>query len=67
MSGAKLGVNGAKAHFKCNTTRPSGASSLATSGDVGDLVFALVLGNRQTRRLAKKNLRKSQRPAAATA
>ncbi|WP_139313449.1 hypothetical protein [Rhodoferax antarcticus] len=49
---------GAKAHFGCNTTRPGGASWLATSTNPNDLIFATVVGNRQTRRLARKTLAK---------
>lgn len=67
MSGAKLGVNGAKAHFGCNTNRPSGASPLAESRDAEALTLALEIGNRQTRRLAARNLRKVQRCAATSA
>ena len=67
MSSAKLGMNGAKAHYGCNNTRPGGASALASSGDAELLLFALETGNRQTRRLARKNLQKMQRKAIAGA
>lgn len=61
MSGAKLGTNGAKTPFGCNQDRPGGADALATSNDVDALLYALDTGNRQTRRLAAKNLKKVQR------
>ena len=56
MSGAKLSRNGAKARHGANTTRPSGASALATSRDPEALQLAMAIGNRQTRRLANKKM-----------
>lgn len=61
MSGAKLSRNGAKARHGANTTRPSGASALATSRDPEALQLAMAIGNRQTRRLALKNTKKLAR------
>ena len=62
MSGAKAGTGGL---FGCNQDRPGGADALATSRDIEALMFAIATGNRQTRRLARQNLQKMQRQAAA--
>ena len=64
MSGAGLGTNGLTMPFGGNNDRPGGASELATSRDIGALQFAIATGNRQTRRLASKNLARVQRKAA---
>ena len=61
MSKAGLNSNPAKMRPGCNQTRPGGASSLATTDDPEKLMIALQCGNRQTRRLALKNLRKAGR------
>lgn len=61
MSGAGLGTNAAKVPNGGNNTRPGGASPIAESADPETLRFAIATGNRQTRRLARKNLRKAQR------
>lgn len=45
----------------CNTSRPSGASSIAASTWPPDLLAAALAGNRATRRLAMKNLRRVMR------
>lgn len=57
MSGAPTGTNPKSMHFGCNQTRPNGASALAESLDPRALLAALD-GNRQTRRLALKNIKK---------
>ncbi len=67
MSGAPMGRNPAKVPPRGNQTRPGGASSLAASDNPTELLIALETGNRQTRRLAKRNalrlLKKHERPA----
>lgn len=60
MSSAPTGTNAKKMNFGCNQTRPSGASALADSLDPRALLTALD-GNRQTRRLALKNIKKLMR------
>ncbi len=64
MSGAGLGTNAVKVPFGSNNDRPGGASVLATSRDIDTLQFAIVTGNRQTRRLARQNLARIQRKTA---
>ena len=61
MSGAGLGTNAAKVPYSGNNTRPGGASPMAESTDPETLRFAMATGNRQTRRLARKNPRKAKR------
>ena len=61
MSGASVGRNPAKTGFGSNNDRPGGASVQATSRNPDELQFAIVTGNRQTRRLALKNLVRLQR------
>ena len=61
MSGVGVGSNPAKAPFGGNNDRPGGASVLATSRDADELRFSVATGNRQTRRLALKNLARLQR------
>ena len=61
MSGARCGTNAMKVPFGGNNTRPGGAAPIAESTDADVLRFALATGNRQTRRLALKNLRRTQR------
>gem|GEM_PF-5825798 len=41
-----------------NNDRPSGASSLAAAASPDSLMQAATFGNRATRRLARKNLKK---------
>ena len=57
MSGAPIGKNPKSMRYLGNQTRPGGASSLADSQDPRALLAALD-GNRQTRRLALKNVKK---------
>jgi hypothetical protein len=61
MSGAKMGGNCTKMPFAANNDRPSGASTLATSLDVNELQFAVATGNRQTKRLALRQLGRLRR------
>lgn len=61
MSGAGLGTNAVRVLFGSNNDRPGGASTLAISRDPEVLQLAISTGNRQTRRLAKKNLAKKPR------
>lgn len=51
-------TNPKKAGVHPNNRRPSGAAALAESLDLHDLMHAMALGNRATRRLAQRNLRK---------
>lgn len=64
MSGPRACANAAKVPFSGNNDRPGGADALAMSRDVEVLQFAISTGNRQTRRLAQKNLDKMQRQSA---
>ena len=64
MSGPGVGGNPAKTPYGANNERPGGASALATSRDADQLRIAVAMGNRQTRRLALKNLARLQRNAA---
>lgn len=63
MSGAGVGRNPANVPFCGNNDRPGGASDVATSRDPEALRFAIANGNRQTKRLAQKNLARLQRVA----
>lgn len=58
MSKAPVNRNPAKARFGVNNDRPSGASVSANSIDPEQLLRAAMYGNRATRRLAMRNLRK---------
>jgi hypothetical protein len=58
MSSSKICRNPAMARPGNNNDRPSGASSLAAATSPGQLMKAAAYGNRATRRLALKNLRK---------
>lgn len=51
-----MGRNPKKLLLGCNTTRPGGASALATGDYPPNLIHAALTGNRATRRLARKNL-----------
>lgn len=56
---APVNRNARKVRHTSNQNRPNGASVSATSLDTRDLlVAALEGGNRETRRLARRNLRK---------
>ena len=63
MSAAGIGRNPAKVPFSGNNDRPGGAAEVATSRDPEALRFAIATGNRQTKRLALKNLARLQRLA----
>lgn len=58
MSKAKVNRDPAKVRPGSNFRRPGGASVIAESFDEHELLFAAVAGNRSTRRLARRNLRK---------
>lgn len=61
----KAGVtrNPRKAGPSPNNRLPNGAWDMAESLDESELLIASILGNRATRRLAKRNLRKRLRGA----
>lgn len=61
MSKAPMNRNARKLRHNSNQNRPSGASTSAESLDPRDLLDAAMYGNRATRRLAEKNLRKRLR------
>jgi len=61
MSSAPMVTNPNKMRHQSNQTRPGGASSLAANQDPRALQLALDTGNRQTRRLALKNIKKLMR------
>ena len=58
MSSAKICRNPDKARPGNNNDRPSGAASLAAADSPEMLMRAAVFGNRATRRLARRNLKK---------
>lgn len=43
-----------------NSSRPSGSSSIATSNDPDRLIYAMLFGNRETKRLVKQKLKSSK-------
>jgi hypothetical protein len=55
---APVNRNPRKVRHGSNTSRPNGASVSALSPDVQDLFIAALEGNRETRRLARRNLKK---------
>jgi hypothetical protein len=61
MSGPRISRNPRVLKPGVNTTRPNGASALSTSLHPGDLLSAALQGNRATRRLARRNLKKRLR------
>jgi hypothetical protein len=61
MSGPRVSKNPRVLKPGVNTNRPNGASSIATSFHPGDLLSAALHGNRATRRLARRNLKKRLR------
>lgn len=61
MSKAPINRNPAKVRHGANMTRPNGASAAANSMDPEQLLRAAMYGNRATRRLAKRNLKKRGR------
>jgi hypothetical protein len=58
MPSSRILTNPRKALPGANNDRPSGAGTWANSEYPPDLIAAALYGNRATRRLAKKNLRK---------
>lgn len=58
MSKAPMNRNPAKVRYGANTNRPTGAGRGAESNDIDELAHAARYGNRATRRLAQRNLRK---------
>ncbi|MBN8761456.1 MAG: hypothetical protein BGO61_00235 [Thiobacillus sp. 65-69] len=58
MSGAPMNRNPKKLRPGSNVDRPGGARVGANSRDAGELLRLALTGNRATRRLAKRNLRK---------
>lgn len=67
MSSPKIQSNLKKWLPSANTTRPGGCNILATDLDPVRLFFAVVTGNRATKRLAARNLVKQSRAWAKTA
>ena len=59
MSGAPSIKNPKRALPRLQTNRPSGAGVGAVSMDKVELAFSMLTGNRQTRRLATRNLAKA--------
>ena len=60
MSGPRVSTNPAKLRPWSNIDRPSGASKLGVSGNIAELQLAAVMGNRATRRMAKRRLKKAR-------
>lgn len=60
MTKARMNTNPAKVRPGANMTRPNGASAAANSMDPEQLLRAAMYGNRATRRLAVRNLKKRQ-------
>jgi hypothetical protein len=58
MPKAPMNRNPAKVRPGANMTRPNGASAAANSIDPEQLLRAAMHGNRATRRLARRNLKK---------
>lgn len=58
MAKAPANRNPAKARFGVNMSRPNGASAVADTTDDDQLLRAAMYGNRATRRLAARNLKK---------
>lgn len=55
---APVNRNPRKLRHNSNQSRPNGSSASAESFDTRDLFFAALDGNRETRRLARRNLKK---------
>jgi hypothetical protein len=55
---APINLNPRKVRHTSNVNRPNGASISADSFDPGELLYAALNGNRETRRLARRNLKK---------
>lgn len=58
MTKARMSNNPAKRRHDSNIDRPNGASALALSPLDSEVAAAAVYGNRATRRLAKRTLKK---------
>jgi hypothetical protein len=61
MSKAPMNRNPAKVRPGANMNRPNGAAAAADSMDPEQLALAAMHGNRATRRLAERNLKKHGR------
>lgn len=55
---APVNRNPRKVRCRSNMNRPNGASISAESRTIDDLFVAAITGNRATRRLARRNLKK---------
>lgn len=55
---APVNRNPRKVRHGSNTSRPNGASVSALSAHPRDVIIAALEGNRETRRLARRNLKK---------
>lgn len=55
---APINQNPSKVRHTSNVNRPNGASISADSFDPRELFYAALNGNRETRRLARRNLKK---------
>lgn len=55
---APINRNPRKVRHTSNVNRPNGASISADSLDPRELLYAALNGNRETRRLARRNLKK---------
>lgn len=55
---APMNRNARKLRHNSNQSRPNGASTSADSFDPRELLYAALNGNRETRRLARRNLKK---------
>lgn len=60
---APVNRNVRKFRFGSNFERPNGAGLAAASSDTRDLLVAALEGNRATRRLARRNLKKRLKAA----
>lgn len=61
MAKAPVNRNPDKVRPGCNINRPNGAAASADSLDPEQLALAAMYGNRATRRLAERNLKKARR------
>lgn len=61
MAKAPVNRNPAKVRHGANMSRPNGASLIAEAADDDQLQHAAMYGNRATRRLAARNLKKRGR------
>lgn len=58
---ARMNRNPRKLRYNSNRNRPNGAGTSAASSDPRALLIAALGGNRATRRLARRNLKKRLR------